>query len=125
MMAIVLGILFVLEAIVALLMVAVVMLQPPKDPSGGMGSAFGGGFGEEVFGGRTGNVLSRATVVLGVLLILNTLGIAMIMSGGGTGTSLADRQEAPAPAAPEPALPANSPLSDVAPTPAQGAGQTP
>lgn len=117
-MAIVLGILFVFEAIVALLMVAVVMLQPPKDPSGGMGSAFGGGFGEEVFGGRTGNVLSRATVVLGVLLILNTLGIAIIMSGG-LETSLANREEAPVAPAPVPVLPANSPLSDVAPTPAQ------
>lgn len=75
------GVLLVLEALIALLMVAVVMLQPPKDPSGGMGSAFGGGFGEEVFGGRTGNVLSRTTVVLGALLILNTLGLALLNRG--------------------------------------------
>ena len=74
-MAFVLGILFFIEVAVALLMVAVVMLQPPKDQSGGMGAAFGGGFGEEVFGGRTGNVLSRTTVVLGVILILNSLGL--------------------------------------------------
>ena len=71
-MAFLLGLLFVIEVLVALLMVAVVMLQPPKDQSGGMGSAFGGGFGEEVFGGRTGNVLSRTTVVLGIILILNS-----------------------------------------------------
>lgn len=71
--------LFIIEAIVALLMVAVVMLQPPKDQSGGMGSAFGGGFGEEVFGGRTGNVLSRATVILGIVLIVNTLAIGLLM----------------------------------------------
>lgn len=75
------GVLLVVEALIALLMVAVVMLQPPKDPSGGMGSAFGGGFGEEVFGGRTGNVLSRTTVVLGALLILNTLGLALLNRG--------------------------------------------
>lgn len=98
-----LGLLFVIEIIVALLMVAVVMLQPPKDQSGGMGSAFGGGFGEEVFGGRTGNVLSRTTVVLGIILILNSLAIAYCMRGGLQSTSLAERTvEAPAaPAVPE------------------------
>ncbi|HIV08674.1 MAG TPA: preprotein translocase subunit SecG [Candidatus Spyradenecus faecavium] len=93
------GVLLVLEALIALLMVAVVMLQPPKDPSGGMGSAFGGGFGEEVFGGRTGNVLSRATVVLGVLLILNTLGLALLNRGANasiTGLETPPAQEQPA-----------------------------
>lgn len=72
-------ILFAVEFILALLLVGVVMLQPPKDQSGSMGSAFGGGFGEEVFGGRTGNVLSRATVIFGVLLILNSLLIAWLL----------------------------------------------
>ena len=102
-MAFLLGLLFVIEIIVALLMVAVVMLQPPKDQSGGMGSAFGGSFGEEVFGGRTGNVLSRTTVVLGIILILNSLAIAYCMRGGLQSTSLAERTvEAPAaPAVPE------------------------
>lgn len=104
-MAFVLGILFFIEVAVALLMVAVVMLQPPKDQSGGMGAAFGGGFGEEVFGGRTGNVLSRTTVVLGIILILNSLGIAYLMRDGVKASSLAERQApAPveAPAAPQP-----------------------
>ncbi len=82
MASVVLGILFVLEVIVALLMVAVVMLQPPKDPSGGMNAVAGGSFGEEVFGGRTGNVLSKTTVVLGIILILNSLLIAYIMRDG-------------------------------------------
>ncbi|MDO4527325.1 MAG: preprotein translocase subunit SecG [bacterium] len=78
-MGLLLGILFTFEFILALLLVGVVMLQPPKDQSGGMGSAFGGGFGEEVFGGRTGNVLSRATVIFGVLLIINSLLIAWLL----------------------------------------------
>ncbi|MBQ9693377.1 MAG: preprotein translocase subunit SecG [Kiritimatiellae bacterium] len=94
-MAFLLCLLFFVEVIVALLMVAVVMLQPPKDQSGGMGSAFGGGFGEEVFGGRTGNVLSRTTVVLGVILIINSLAIAICLRGGLSERSLADRQVAP------------------------------
>lgn len=114
-MQILIGLLFVIEAIVALLMVAVVMLQPPKDQSGGMGSAFGGGFGEEVFGGRTGNVLSKTTVVLGVLLILNSLGIAFAMRGG-TESRLATREETPisAPAQEAPATPA-TPLDPMLP----------
>lgn len=98
-MSFLLGILFVVEVIIALLMVGVVMLQPPKDPSGGMGSAFGGGFGEEVFGGRTGNVLTRTTVVLGVLLILNSLLITFLMRGRADASQLATpATPAPAPA---------------------------
>ena len=74
--------------------------------------AFGaaGGFGEEVFGGRTGNVLTRATTVLGVLLILNTLGLALLNRGANeTATSTAVPQEQPA--APAPGLPLDSPLN--------------
>ncbi len=104
-MAFLLGLLFVIEALVALLMVAVVMLQPPKDQSGGMGSAFGGGFGEEVFGGRTGNVLSRTTVVLGAILVVNSLLIAMVVRGRISSSALSNQVVVPA--APEaPAAPA-------------------
>lgn len=100
-MAFLLGVLFVIEALVALLMVAVVMLQPPKDQSGGMGSAFGGGFGEEVFGGRTGNVLSRTTVVLGAILVVNSLLIAMVVRGRISSSALSNQVVAPeVPAAP-------------------------
>lgn len=94
-MAFLLGVLFVIEALVALLMVAVVMLQPPKDQSGGMGSAFGGGFGEEVFGGRTGNVLSRTTVVLGAILVVNSLLIAMVVRGRISSSALSNQVVAP------------------------------
>ena len=58
-----------------------------------------GGFGEEVFGGRTGNVLSRTTVVLGALLILNTLGLALLNRGANdsvTGTEMPAPAEQPA-----------------------------
>ncbi len=95
-MAFLLGVLFVIEALVALLMVAVVMLQPPKDQSGGMGSAFGGGFGEEVFGGRTGNVLSRTTVVLGAILVVNSLLIAMMVRGRISSSALSNQVVPPA-----------------------------
>lgn len=105
-MTIVLGLLLVVEVLVALLMVAVVMLQPPKDQSGGMGAAFGGGFGEEVFGGRVGNVLTRTTVVLGIILILNSLLLAYLMRGGVKSGSLAEQTAVPAGQTEAPAAPA-------------------
>lgn len=81
-MSILLVALFIIEVVVALLMIAVVMLQPPKDASGGMGTAFGGGAGEAMFGGQVGNVLSKTTVVLGIILILNSLIIAILINNG-------------------------------------------
>lgn len=127
--------LFIFEAIVALLMIAVVMLQPPKDGSGGMGSAFGGGMGEAMFGGQVGNVLTKTTVVLGIILIVNTMLIALFMRSGNRSAieeAAAATANAPisapalpaAPAAPAtpaaPAAPAPAaPAAPVAPAPAQ------
>ena len=100
-MGVITVILYALVVLAGLLLTGLILIQPSK--GGGMGSAFGGGFGEEVFGGRTGNVLSRTTVVLGIILILNSLAIAYCMRGGLQSTSLAERTvEAPAaPAVPE------------------------
>ncbi len=95
--------LYALEVIAALLLVCVVMLQPPKDPSGGMG-AIGGGMGEAVFGAQMGNVLTKATVVLAVILICNTVAIAKLntMRSGSVMDSL---PTAPAQSAPDLPLP--------------------
>lgn len=97
--------LFIIEIIVALLMVAVVMLQPPKDASGGISTAFGGGMGEAVFGGRVGNVLTRATIVLGAILVVNTLVITFLMrqDSGSAVDRAAAQQSAPAVPAEQPA----------------------
>jgi len=74
-------ILLALEAIVSLMLIGIVLLQQSK--SQGLGLAFGsGGMGESLFGSRAGNVLTKATVVLTVVFILNTLVLGVLFSGG-------------------------------------------
>ena len=70
-MTVIYGFLIVLEALVSALLICVIFLQKTK---GGMGgTAFGGGVGEAIFGSRMGNVLTKATVVLAVIFLANTM----------------------------------------------------
>lgn len=71
-------ILYVVEVVVCLLLGLVVMIQKPKE--GGLGGAFGGGALEGTLGADAGNILVKATAVLGTLLILNTIGLAFLTS---------------------------------------------
>lgn len=64
------SILIVFEAIVCFLLIGIVLLQ--KSTGDGNGLSFGSG-AESVFGAQAGNVLTRGTVVLAVLFLLNTL----------------------------------------------------
>lgn len=78
-MDLLLGFLIVLEIIVSVLLILVVLVQPSKS-GGGLGGAIGGGMGEQLFGARTGNVLTRATIVLATVFLVNTLGLAFLYS---------------------------------------------
>ncbi len=70
-MPIIYGFFILVEALVSALLIGVVLIQKSK---GGMGgSAFGGGMGEAIFGSRMGNVLTKATVVLGIIFLVNTI----------------------------------------------------
>lgn len=65
------GFFIMVEMLVSALLIGVVLLQKSK---GGMGgSAFGGGMGEAIFGSRMGNVLTKATVILGIIFLVNTI----------------------------------------------------
>ena len=100
-MAILTGILQFVLVIVCILLVGVILLQ--RNKGAGAGVTFGGG--EAVFGADMGNVLTRSTIVLGVLFLSITIALSIITahaSKGGSG-SVTDSL-APAPAAP--ALPA-------------------
>ena len=80
-MIIVKTILVALEAIICLLLIGLVLLQRSK--GAGLGTAFGGGgAGESLFGSRAGNVLTKATVVLGCAFLLNTIFLGMLFAGG-------------------------------------------
>lgn len=76
-MNVLLAIINTLVVILALLLIAVILVQPSK--SGGFGSAFGG-LGETIFGAHTMSHLSKLTVVCITIFFILTM-IAAIVSG--------------------------------------------
>ena len=113
------GFLIFIEIVSALLLIGIILLQKTKDE--GLGLAFGAGVGETLFGSRAGNVLTKITVTLAGIFLLNTLAIGYIAAGRAGSGSVIDRipvqQAAPMqsmPVTPAPtAIPAGS--GDVAP----------
>jgi preprotein translocase subunit SecG len=139
-MEIIRTILLALEVIVCLLLIGIILIQRSK--GGGLGAAFGGGGGEQLFGSRTGNVLTKGTIILSVTFFVNTVVLAMMSSNRANESSLLEQalqnQAAQAPAAsPQAAPPVAGPTSvptlpgssfEVAPVPApdqQAAPATP
>lgn len=115
------GLLIFVEVVSALLLVGFILLQKTKDE--GLGLAFGAGVGETLFGSRAGNVLTKITIGLATVFLVNTLLLGYLSSGGVASGSVTDREpvSTPAPlAAPEspvPVIPATAP-STPAPAPA-------
>ncbi len=70
--------LIVVEVLCCLMLIGLVLLQ--KSKSEGLGMAFGAGAGESLFGARAGNVLSKATVVLGIIFMANTLFLGVLFA---------------------------------------------
>ncbi|TFH16866.1 MAG: preprotein translocase subunit SecG [Lentisphaerales bacterium] len=66
------------EVIIGLLLVGIILLQRSKDQ--GLGLAFGAGMGEALFGARAADVLTKTTVVLTVIFMLNTIVLARLFS---------------------------------------------
>ena len=59
----------------AVLLILLVLIQ--NDEGGGLGGMFGGG-SNTAFGSRSGNVLTRATTVLGSLFLIISLSLAIM-----------------------------------------------
>lgn len=105
--------LIILEAVCCLSLIGLILMQ--KSKSEGLGLAFGGGGNDSLLGARAGNVLTKATVGIGLLFLVNTLVLGVLFAGS-AGGSLMDGASVPAPApvvAPE--MPADLPVADVAP----------
>jgi len=119
-MQILIGFLYVLEVIVCFLLGGVIMLQKPKE--GGLGVSFGGGMGEALFGAQMGNVLTKATIILGSVFLLNTLVLSRLTSH--SGTSVMEGVKTPAPAAQQ-ALPFSAPATAPAAAPASAPAAAP
>jgi len=72
------ALLIVVEVLSCLLLVCLILVQRSK--SEGLGMAFGAGAGEALFGARAGNVLSKATVVLGIVFMASTLILGVLFA---------------------------------------------
>lgn len=68
----------VIEVLCCFLLIGLVLLQRSKNE--GLGLAFGAGAGESLFGARAGNVLSKATVVLGIVFMASTLMLGILFA---------------------------------------------
>jgi preprotein translocase subunit SecG len=76
-------VILVIFIIVAVLLILLVLIQTEEGDS--LGGIFAGGSGS-AFGSRSGNVLTRATSVLGVLFLVISLGLALLnRTPGGSG----------------------------------------
>lgn len=90
------GLLIFIEIVSAVLLIAIILLQKTKDE--GLGLAFGAGVGETLFGSRAGNVLTKITIGLAVVFLIDTLILGYLASGTVTSGSVTDRLPATAPA---------------------------
>ena len=99
----------VIEVVCCLLLTGIILLQ--KSKSEGLGMAFGSGMGESLFGARAGNVLSKATVILGLIFLVNTVVLGVMFSHAEK--SLVDQAGAPPISQPE----VGPPTTDVEPAP--------
>jgi preprotein translocase subunit SecG len=89
-MSILINILLVTEAIVALLMMLVILMQRPK--SEGLGAAFGGGVTENIFGAQTTNVLTTATTWLASIFFILVLALSILYAHRGAPDSAVRRE---------------------------------
>lgn len=90
-MAILRSLLIVIEVLCSVLLIGLILLQ--KSKGGGLGVAFGGGGEGSMFGSRTGNVLTKATIVLGLIFLLNTLVLGILFTrASAVGPSDIDRE---------------------------------
>jgi preprotein translocase subunit SecG len=83
-------VLLVLFIIAAILLILLVLIQNEEGDS--LGGIFAGG-SSSAFGSRSGNVLTRATSILGGTFLVLSLGLALLnRTPGGTGVESAGRQ---------------------------------
>lgn len=89
----IIGTLFlVFFAIAAVLIIALVLLQDEQGE--GFGGLFGGGGAATPFGAAGGNVLAKATSILGVLFMVSSLAVAMAYKSGDSDNVIGEARRA-------------------------------
>jgi preprotein translocase subunit SecG len=110
-MTIMINVLLVIEALVALLMMLVILMQRPK--SEGLGAAFGGGVTENIFGAQTTTVLTPLTTWLASIFFLLVLALSVLYAHRGAPSSALRRE----------LMKTSAPAKAAAPLPAKAAAQ--
>ena len=98
-MSIILSVLIAIHVLVCALMILVVLMQRPR--SEGLGSAFGGGITDNVFGSQTTNVLARFTTWMGIAFFAITLLLSILTARANSGKTAIQKKllSEPVPAA--------------------------
>lgn len=115
-MTIVRNLLLILEVLTSVMLIGLVLIQ--KSKGGGLGGSAFGGAAETVFGARAGNFLTKATIILTVIFMVNTLALSFFFAGTQE-RSLIDEdpvvQDAPpvAPQVIDPVIDPVAPIEDV------------
>ena len=110
-MPILINFLLVVEALVAVLMMLVILMQRPK--SEGLGAAFGGGVTENIFGAQTTNVLTTITTWLASIFFIIVLALSVLYAHRGAPDSAVRRE----------LMKTSAPAKAPAPVPAKAAAQ--
>jgi protein translocase SecG subunit len=107
-------ILLFIEVACSLFLIGLVLIQ--KSKSEGLGMAFGAGMGENLFGSRAGNVLTKMTVVFAVIFMANTLVLTLVYAGSQERSLMAGQASAPPAGLPQAQPGPVAPNAGVAPT---------
>lgn len=115
-MSIILSILIAIHVVVCALMILVVLMQRPR--SEGLGSAFGGGLTDNVFGSQTTNVLARFTTWMGIAFFAITLLLSILTARASSGKTAVQKKllSEPIPAAVSTPTPAAQSTPEATPT---------
>ena len=81
--------LLAVEAVVCLMLIGIILIQKSKGQ--GLGLSFGSGAAESVFGGQMGNVLTRTTVILAIVFLVNTTLLAILKPQGARSADVTER----------------------------------
>jgi preprotein translocase subunit SecG len=115
-MSIILSILIAIHVLVCALMILVVLMQRPR--SEGLGSAFGGGLTDNVFGSQTTNVLTRFTTWMGIAFFAITLLLSILTAKANSGKTAVQKKLLSEPLPAAVSTPTPAPLSTPEATPA-------
>ncbi len=128
-MTILINFFIVVDVVCSILLVLIILMQRPK--SEGLGTAFGGGVTENLFGAGAGNILTKITTWLGIIFFVTTISLAYLYSHRSQTSHLreklknlptthaAPKNENPSATTPSNPAPSNKPAPPPSPSPPQ------